>query len=73
LAVDDCEAALRRARAGGATVVATAARLVHGGRVGAVIDPLGAPFYCWQPTLQATAVATPPKPGLRPSRRTATG
>jgi predicted enzyme related to lactoylglutathione lyase len=49
LAVDDCEGALRRARAAGGTLIGGPSDIALGGRVAAVIDPQGAAFFCWQP------------------------
>jgi len=50
LIVDGCAGALARARRLGATIVGNPAEPAAGDRLAAVIDPQGAPFYCWQPS-----------------------
>jgi predicted enzyme related to lactoylglutathione lyase len=56
LVVDDCSGALARARRAGATIVGNPAELETDGRLAAVIDPQGAPFYCWQPAVNAAVL-----------------
>lgn len=71
LSVDDCAGALKRARRAGGTIVGSPTDAATGGRLGAVIDPHGAPFFCWQAPV--TAALRTSQGGVRASAAPSSG